>query len=106
MKESLAGNLQLEVQDLTEWVERYVFSTDISSLDFDRRTGHLLVLSDESKLMIELSPEGRVVSYRSLLGSSDDLQNTAPQPEGIAVDDDGNLFVVSEPNLFYAFRKD
>ncbi|MCY1279296.1 putative protein YjiK [compost metagenome] len=106
VKESLAGNLQLEVQDLTEWVERYVFSTDISSLDFDRRTGHLLVLSDESKLMIELSPEGRVVSYRSLLGSSDDLQNTAPQPEGIAVDDDGNLFVVSEPNLFYAFRKD
>ncbi|MDE3738891.1 SdiA-regulated domain-containing protein [Pseudomonas resinovorans] len=106
VKGSLAGKLQLEVKDLTEWVDRFVFSTDISSLDFDRRTGHLLVLSDESKLMIELSPEGRVISYRSLLGSSDDLEKTAPQPEGITLDDDGELFVVSEPNLFYAFRKD
>ena len=33
------------------------------------------------------------------------LQKTVPQAEGIAVDDDGTLYIVSEPNLFYVFKK-
>ncbi|MFP6850258.1 MAG: SdiA-regulated domain-containing protein [Pseudomonas sp.] len=105
LKASLGGKLQLKVEDLSEWVRRSVFGKDISDLYFDAQTGHLLVLSDESKLVIELGSTGEVVSFRTLLGYFSDLQQSAPQPEGLTMDDQRDLYIVSEPNLFYRFSK-
>lgn len=105
LKASLGGKLQLKVEDLSEWVRRSMFGKDISDLYFDEKTGHLLVLSDESKLVIELGSAGEVVSFRTLLGYFSDLQKSAPQPEGLTMDDQRDLYIVSEPNLFYRFSK-
>jgi uncharacterized protein YjiK len=33
------------------------------------------------------------------------LQRSVPQAEGLASDEQGNLYLVSEPNLFYRFSK-
>ncbi|MBC3925309.1 SdiA-regulated domain-containing protein, partial [Pseudomonas lurida] len=33
------------------------------------------------------------------------LTKRVPQAEGIAMDDEGTLYLVSEPNLFYVFKK-
>jgi uncharacterized protein YjiK len=33
------------------------------------------------------------------------LKESVGQAEGLTRDDAGNLYVVSEPNLFYRFRK-
>lgn len=104
LKASLGGTMQLKVEDLSEWIDRSVFATDISDLHFDESTGHLLVLSDESKLIIELSESGDVVSSRTLLGGISDLKESAKQPEGLTIDDQGDLYVVSEPNFFYRFQ--
>ncbi|MCY1285874.1 SdiA-regulated [compost metagenome] len=104
-KASLSGKIHLKVEDLSGWIERSVFAKDISDLHFDERTGHLLVLSEESKLVIELDEKGDVVSFRTLLGRFSDLRESATQPEGLTLDDEGHLYVVSEPNLFYRFRK-
>ncbi len=82
-----------------------LFVRDLSSLDFDAATGHLLALSDESRLVIELNAEGKPISTLSLLPGQHGLQRSVPQAEGIATDDDGNLYLISEPNLFYVFRK-
>ncbi|MDL5597699.1 SdiA-regulated domain-containing protein [Bacillus subtilis] len=82
-----------------------MFVRDLSSLQYDERSGHLLALSDESRLILELDVDGRPLSTMSLSGGRQGLKKTVPQAEGIAMDDDGTLYLVSEPNLFYVFRK-
>jgi len=82
-----------------------LFVRDLSSLQYDERSGHLMALSDESRLIIELDINGRPLSTLSLSKGRHGLQETVPQAEGLAMDDDGNLYVVSEPNLFYVFKK-
>ncbi|MNO75296.1 SdiA-regulated [compost metagenome] len=82
-----------------------LFVRDLSSLQFDERSGHLLALSDESRLMLELDVEGRPLSTLSLRKGFQGLQATVPQAEGIAMDDAGTIYLVSEPNLFYVFKQ-
>jgi uncharacterized protein YjiK len=82
-----------------------MFVRDLSSLQYDERSGHLLALSDESRLILELDVDGLPLSTLSLSKGRQGLQKSVPQAEGIAMDDDGNLYLVSEPNLFYVFKK-
>jgi len=82
-----------------------LFVRDLSSLQFDERSGHLLALSDESRQILELNTEGRPVGNVSLSRGSMGLSQHVPQAEGIAMGDDGTLYLVSEPNLFYVFKK-
>lgn len=82
-----------------------LFVRDLSSLQYDARTGHLLALSDESHLVLELNADGRPISSLSLLRGSQGLEKSIPQAEGVAMDDQGRLYLVSEPNLFYVFEK-
>ncbi|KAB0497646.1 SdiA-regulated domain-containing protein [Pseudomonas vancouverensis] len=82
-----------------------MFVRDLSSLQYDERSGHLLALSDESRLILELDVGGRPISTLSLSKGRQGLSKTVPQAEGIAMDDDGALYLVSEPNLFYVFKK-
>ena len=82
-----------------------LFVRDLSSLQYDERSGHLLALSDESFLVLELDIDGRPLSSLSLLNGRHGLKKRVPQAEGIAMDDDGALYLVSEPNLFYVFKK-
>ena len=82
-----------------------LFVRDLSSLQFDERTGHLLALSDESKLLLELGLDGQPISTMSLKKGKHGLTRSVPQAEGVAMDDEGTIYVVSEPNLFYVFKK-
>ena len=82
-----------------------LFVRDLSSLQFDERTGHLLALSDESKLLLELGLDGQPISTLSLKKGKHGLNRSVPQAEGVAMDDEGTVYVVSEPNLFYVFKK-
>ncbi|SDU26135.1 SdiA-regulated domain-containing protein [Pseudomonas yamanorum] len=82
-----------------------LFVRDLSSLQYDERSGHLLALSDESFLVLELDIDGRPLSSLSLLRGRHGLKQRVPQAEGIAMDNDGTLYMVSEPNLFYVFKK-
>ncbi|WP_404942537.1 SdiA-regulated domain-containing protein [Pseudomonas brassicacearum] len=82
-----------------------LFVRDLSSLQYDEHSGHLLALSDESHLVLELDIDGRPLSTMSLNEGRQGLQKTVPQAEGIAMDHSGTLYLVSEPNLFYIFKK-
>ena len=82
-----------------------LFVRDLSSLQFDERSGHLLALSDESKLVLELDVKGKPLASMSLRKGFQGLSQSVPQAEGIAMDNEGTLYLVSEPNLFYVFKK-
>ena len=82
-----------------------IFVRDLSSLHYDSRTGHLLALSDESRLVVEVDAKGEPISSLSLLPGQQGLKDSAPQAEGITMDENGTLYLTSEPNLFYRFSK-
>ena len=78
---------------------------NLSALSIDPRTGHTLVLSADSHMLLELDELGEQVSFITLLGGFNGLKNTIPRAEGVAIDENGTLYMVSEPNLFYRFEK-
>ncbi|WP_150305256.1 SdiA-regulated domain-containing protein [Pseudomonas saliphila] len=101
----LSQRLPQDMQNITPSLGRNLFLNDFSGLAFDEASGHLLALSDESKLLIELGTTGKVISYMSLSGGLSGLESGIPQAEGVTLDDQGRLYIVSEPNLFYRFEK-
>lgn len=78
---------------------------DISGLHFYQPYQHLLVLSDESKLILEVAADNQIVGCMPLIRNQHGLLSNIRQPEGITMDDKDNLYIVSEPNLFYKFSK-
>ena len=78
---------------------------NLSALSIDPRTGHTLVLSADSHMLLELDERGEQVSFMTLLRGFNGLKNTIPRAEGVAIDEQGTLYIVSEPNLFYRFEK-
>ncbi|MGQ7860544.1 SdiA-regulated domain-containing protein [Pseudomonas sp. CBSPBW29] len=78
---------------------------NLSALTVDPRTGHLLALSADSHLLLELDEKGEQVSFMTLLGGFNGLKDTIPRAEGVTMDENGTLYMVSEPNLFYRFEK-
>ncbi|TBU99279.1 SdiA-regulated domain-containing protein [Stutzerimonas kirkiae] len=91
--------------ELDEMRDRSLLMRDLSSLQFDERTGHLLALSDESRVLLELDRQGRALGTLSLLMGQHGLKQSIPQAEGVTMGSDGAIYMVSEPNLFYVFRK-
>lgn len=98
------GGASLEISD-NPARDAALPGSDLSSLYFDEASGHLLALSDESRLVVELDRDGRPLSSLSLRAGRHGLQDSVPQAEGMAMDDRGNLYIVSEPNLFYRFSR-
>lgn len=78
---------------------------NLSALAIDPRTRHMLALSADSHLLMELDEKGEQVSFMTLLGGFNGLKDTIPRAEGVTMDDQGTVYMVSEPNLFYVFRK-
>src|SRR5690606_41773450 len=71
--------------EVLEDVERDArpFLRDLSSLDFDAASRHLLVLSDESRLLQEVDRDGRTISYLSLFAGLIGLERSVLQVEAV-----------------------
>jgi len=93
------------VADLPEEAGALAHNSDLSGLHFDPVSNSLLVLSDESRLLSEVRPNGRAVSFLELSRGWHGLEKDVPQAEGVAMDEEGTLYLVSEPNLFYVFKR-
>jgi uncharacterized protein YjiK len=96
-------NIEIKRIDAFETAIKWAMR-DLSSVTYHSETGHLLLLSDESRLIKEYSEEGKAVGALALWKGFHGLKAHVPQAEGIAVGSDGRIYVMSEPNLFYSFK--
>ncbi len=80
-------------------------TTDLASVEVEPRSGNLLLLGEESSVLYEYSRQGELLGLLPLWADAGGLRHTIPQPEGVAMDNAGVLYVVSEPNLFYRYEK-
>lgn len=76
---------------------------DLASLTTHEASGNLLLLSEQSRLILEYGRDGRLLGALPLQAGVAGLTRDVPQPEGLAIGSDGSLFIVSEPDLFYRF---
>lgn len=81
------------------------FAADLSSLSAHDATGNLVLLSDLTSALVEYAPDGAMVSALPLWAGWAGLTEDVPQAEGLAIDPGGDLYLVSEPNLFYRFTR-
>lgn len=93
---------------IDEWQPAYAntpWLMDLSSLSLHEATGNLLLLSDESALIVEYDPDGKPVSMLPMWRGFHGLSRRVPQAEGLAIGPDGTIYIMSEPNLFYRFER-
>jgi uncharacterized protein YjiK len=70
---------------------------DLSGIWHDSKTGHLLILSHESRRVVECTVAGEEVDALEL--------PSIPQAEGIAMDKRGTLYICSEPDRLYIYTR-
>jgi uncharacterized protein YjiK len=96
-------NLDIErlhqYDNMLDWAMR-----DLSAIHFLSNSGHTLILSDESKLLKEFDENAKPLGAMALWQGFHGLKDSIPQPEGVTVDHDQNIYIISEPNLFYVFK--
>jgi uncharacterized protein YjiK len=73
---------------------------DVADMHFDSASGRLLILSEQSRLMVAVDDERRVVG-RLALGSREE----AGEPEGVTMDAAGRIYVVGEPSSLSIFER-
>ena len=78
---------------------------DISGLHYDAKHERLLILSHESACIVEANKYGIETSRLLLRGGKSGLSRTIFKAEGVTLDKHDTLYVISEPNLLYVFKK-
>lgn len=80
-------------------------SSDFSGVHYSASSDSLLLLSDESNKISEVSHDGQLLSEYSFSDGLLDFSDKVPQAEGITVDNEGTLYILSEPNLLFMIPK-
>lgn len=63
------------------------------------------MLSHMLSMLVEHAPDGAVLGFLPLWKGMHGLTRSIGQAEGVAIGPDGDIFIVSEPDLFYRFVK-
>jgi len=101
----LSGSSGITVSHPWDIEENHNGLRDLSGICFHPGSGNLLILSHKSRALAEITSAGKKVSSLSLSAGNARLSRSIPQAEGIAVDAEDTIYICSEPNLFYVFKK-
>ncbi|NEX46924.1 SdiA-regulated domain-containing protein [Pseudotabrizicola algicola] len=97
------GRLALDIRQWSLPSLKGFLMLDLSSVSFNESSETLLLLSHMSAFLAEFDADGQPLGFLSLRAGENGLADTIQQAEGLALDADGRLYIVSEPNLFYRF---
>jgi uncharacterized protein YjiK len=98
------GPLNLDVEKLNQYNNMVSWAMrDLSAISYLNKSGHMLLLSDESKLLKEFDENAKPIGALALWAGFHGLSRSIPQAEGVAIDNKNNIYIISEPNLFYMF---
>ncbi|MFV0490462.1 MAG: SdiA-regulated domain-containing protein [Pseudorhodobacter sp.] len=107
IEEALAGaRLDISVRDLQSRNGARLFMRDLSSVTLHEKTGHLLLLSEMSAMLVEYDRQGKAIGVLDLELGGAGFERTVPQAEGVAMGKDGEIYIVSEPNLLFRLVRD
>lgn len=98
-----AANVQVQNWRPRAWLG--FLGRDLASLTTHPASGNLLVLGEQSRLITEYSRRGDMVGVLPLRRGFAGLKKNIPQPEGIAMAPDGDIYILSEPNLLYRLER-
>lgn len=98
------GSIDFEVEKLSQYDKMLSWAMrDLSSVNYISKSGHMLLLSEESRLIKEFDENAKPIGALSLWRGFHGLSRNVPQAEGITIDDNDNIYIISEPNLLYVF---
>ena len=100
----IIGNNQLEVNIKDELLENNFYLADLSAIHFDDIDRRLYLLSDESALLGRIDDKKDFKKYLDLMDN--EISSKMKNSEGITRDKEGNIYIVSEPNLFFSIKKE
>ncbi|NQZ56210.1 MAG: SdiA-regulated domain-containing protein, partial [Lentisphaeraceae bacterium] len=96
--DKLSNCREVKVKTNFEWTMRD--ASGVSIVD-----NRVAILSDESSSINFYNRDGELKDQLLLKRGYNNIESVIPQAEGICTDAEGNLYVCSEPNLFYKFSK-
>jgi len=99
------GRFDLQIDEWKSSEAAAQFMADLSAVAYDKRTRNLLVLSDETAVILEYAPDASPAGMMLLWRGFHGLSKGVPQAEGMAIGEDGTIYLLSEPNLFYRFER-
>lgn len=78
---------------------------DISGLHFAQDSQQLLVLSDESRRLLAINFSGEIQSQFDFNLGFFGLNREIEQPEGVTMDNNGQIYIVGEPNILLVMAR-
>jgi uncharacterized protein YjiK len=84
----------------SEWLTR-----SFSGISYHQETKHLFILSRRSSSISEYTLSGEKIGSFALKSNFSRLQNEIGKAEGIVIASDGTLYICSETNQLYIFKK-
>ena len=101
--EGLMSGKTLKIKTLDNLIKNNYYLSDLSAIHFDNIKEELFLLSDESKILAMVNQEGDFISFFDI--KADPYLSKMIHPEGITTDNDGNIYIVGEPNIFLSLSK-
>jgi len=95
---------KITIETKDEILKNNYYLGDFSAIYYNEKDENFLLLSEESTLLAKVNKKGEFINYFNFKDSY--ISSKMTHPEGVTMDKDQNVYVVSEPNLFLSIKKD
>lgn len=99
----LMNNSEIEVNIKNKLLDNNTYLGDFSAIHFDSIKRAFYILSQESTLLGRVDDKKDFSKYLDL--NNNEISSKMVNPEGVTKDNEGNIYIVGEPNLFLSIKK-